>query len=115
MAHCAGGAGPNAFGNLFSGAVVAPESPSATGTHDAMVALQNWVEGGTGPDQLVATKFVQDQPALGIEAQRPICAYPQFPRFLGSGDPKSAASFACADNGNSAPALNPMAAPEYLR
>lgn len=115
MAHCAGGAGPNAFGNLFSGAVLAAEPPAVTGTHDAMVALQNWVEGGTGPDQLVATKYVQDQAALGIEAQRPICAYPQFPRYSGSGDPKSAASFVCADNGNSAPALNPVAAPDYLR
>jgi feruloyl esterase len=115
MAHCAGGSGPNAFGNLFSGAVVAPEPPAVTGSHDAMVALQNWVEGGGGPDRLVATKYVQDQPALGIESQRPVCAYPQFPRYAGSGDTRAASSFVCADNGNSAPALNPMPAPDYLR
>ncbi|TWO64907.1 tannase/feruloyl esterase family alpha/beta hydrolase [Caenimonas sedimenti] len=115
MAHCAGGAGPNSFGNLFSGAVLAPESPLVSGTHDAMVALQNWVEGGTAPDQLVATKYVQDQPLLGIEAQRPICAYPQFPRYFGRGDPKAATSFICADNGNSGAALNPLPAPQYLR
>jgi feruloyl esterase len=115
MAHCAGGAGPNAFGNLFSGTVVAPEPPAVDGAHDAMVALQNWVEGGGGPDRLVATRYVQDQPALGIESQRPICAYPQFPRYAGSGDVRAASSFVCADNGNATPALNPQAAPEYLR
>ena len=115
MTHCAAGPGPNAFGNLFSGSVLAAEPPAVDGTHDAMVALQNWVEGGGGPDRLVATKYVQDQAALGIESQRPICAYPQFPRYRGTGDVKSAASFDCVDNGNSAPALNPMPPAEYLR
>jgi pimeloyl-ACP methyl ester carboxylesterase len=115
MAHCAGGAGPNAFGNLFSGAVLAPEPPAVDGGHDAMVALQNWVEGGSGPDRLVATKYVNDQPSQGIQAQRPICAYPQFPKYV-AGDPNAASSFTCDDNGNSgAAALNPMPAPEYLR
>ncbi|MEZ0309121.1 MAG: tannase/feruloyl esterase family alpha/beta hydrolase [Ramlibacter sp.] len=115
MAHCAGGPGPNAFGNLFSGAVVAPESPAADAANDAMVALQQWVEAGSWPDQLTATKYVQDQPALGVQGQRPICAYPQFPKYTGSGDPNSPANFICADNGNSAPALNPMPASLYLR
>lgn len=115
MAHCAGGPGPNAFGNLFSGAVLAPEPPAADGSHDAMVALQNWVEGGSGPERLVATRYVNDQPALGVQSQRPVCAYPQFPKYVG-GDPNAAASFTCEDNGNSAvPALNPMPAAEYLR
>jgi feruloyl esterase len=115
MAHCAGGPGPNAFGNLISGTVVAPEPPVSDGMHDAMVALQNWVEGGGGPDRLVATKYVNDQPALGIQMQRPICAYPAFPKYLGSGDPNQAANYACVDNGNSIPALNPMPAPRYLQ
>jgi feruloyl esterase len=115
MAHCAGGPGPNAFGNLISGTVVAPEPPVSDGVHDAMVALQNWVEGGGGPERLVATKFVSDQPALGIQMQRPLCAYPAFPKYLGSGDANAAASYACVDNGNSAPALNPTPAPLYLQ
>ena len=115
MTHCAAGPGPNAFGNLFSGTVVAAEPPSVDGQHDAMTALMNWVEGGIAPDRLVATKYVQDQPALGVESQRPICAYPQFPKYTGSGDIKAAANFVCADNGNSAPALNPMPAEQYLR
>lgn len=115
MAHCAGGPGPNAVGNLISGTVVAPEPPLVDGQHDAMVALQNWVESGAGPERLVATKYVQDQAAFGIESQRPICAYPRYPRYGGAGDPRAAASFVCADNGNSAPALNAMPAAEYLR
>jgi hypothetical protein len=28
---------------------------------------------------------------------------------------RAASSFVCADNGNATPALNPQAAPEYLR
>ncbi|HYF18659.1 MAG TPA: tannase/feruloyl esterase family alpha/beta hydrolase [Ramlibacter sp.] len=115
MAHCAGGAGPNAFGNLFSGAVLAAEPPQVDGVHDAMVALQNWVEGGGGPERLVATKYVQDQPAMGIESQRPICPYPLFPKYV-SGDAKLAGSFACVDNGNAGVVtLNPMPASDYLR
>ncbi len=115
MAHCAGGPGPNAFGNLFSGSVLAPEPPVVDGAHDAMVALQNWVEGGTPPDSFVATKFSNDLVGGSVVAQRPVCAYPLFPKYRGSGDPKAASSFSCVDNGNSTPALNPMAAPEYLR
>jgi feruloyl esterase len=115
MAHCAYGPGPNAFGNFFSGQVTAPEPPSIDADHDAMTALQAWVEGGTPPDRLVATKYASDQPALGIESQRPICAYPLFPKYV-AGDAKAPSSFTCADNGNAAnAAINPMPAAEYLR
>jgi hypothetical protein len=115
MAHCAGGPGPNAFGNLFSGAVLAAEPPVVDTAHDAMVALQAWVEGGTPPDSLVATKYSQDLVGGTVVAQRPVCAYPLFPKYRGSGDPNVASSFSCVDNGNSVPALNPMPAPDYLR
>lgn len=115
MNHCAGGPGPNAFGNLVSGEVVAPEPPVADADHDAMIALQRWVEQALPPDQLIATKYTQDQLGLGVQAQRLICAYPQFPKYTGSGDPGKAGSYLCADNGNwSKPALNPAAAPAYL-
>jgi len=115
MQHCAGGPGPNAFGNLFSGAVVAPEPPVIDAEHDAMVALQRWVEGGVAPERFVATKYSQDQIGGSMLAQRPICAYPSFPKYTGAGDPKDAANFTCADNGNwASPSLNPVPAPAYL-
>jgi feruloyl esterase len=48
------------------------------------------------PDAIVATKYVNDNPALGIAFQRPICPYPKLPRYDGVGlDPKLATSFSC--------------------
>ncbi|MES2785769.1 MAG: tannase/feruloyl esterase family alpha/beta hydrolase [Pseudomonadota bacterium] len=116
MGHCAGGPGPNAFGNLFSGAVVAPEPPTINPQHDAMVALQHWVEGGAAPDKLIATKYSNDLTGGTVVAQRPICAYPKFPKYAGAGDPTKASSYICEDNGNALrPELNPMPGAAYLR
>ena len=80
-------------------------------THDAFLALQAWVEGGTAPTRIVATKYVSDQPALGTQMTRPLCAYPQIARYAGSGDPNGERSFTCV---TSAAAEPPLPAPEYL-
>ncbi len=115
MQHCAYGPGPNAFGNLVSGLVVAPEPPYQDATHDALVALQHWVEQGVAPNRLVATKYVQDQPALGIEMMRPICPYPQMPKYSGSGDSNVASSFICTNSQFGQQGSEQMPAPEYLQ
>jgi feruloyl esterase len=112
MFHCAFGPGPNAFGNLFSGQVYAAPPPVHDATHDALVALQHWVENGVAPDRLVATKYVDDVPELGIQMTRPLCVFPQVPRYAGSGDTNNAANFVCVTDSNT---NNPMPAPEYLR
>jgi feruloyl esterase len=112
MYHCAGGPGPNAFGNPFSGTVVAAPPPSDDAGHNIFTALQQWVEKGIAPTRIVATKYVQDQPGLGIQMTRPICAYPQVPRYSGSGPVNDEASFICADSPSRA---NQTAAPEYLQ
>ncbi|CAN5456902.1 tannase/feruloyl esterase family alpha/beta hydrolase [soil metagenome] len=111
MAHCAFGTGANAFGNLFSGLVYAAPPPASSRENDAMVALQAWVEAGKAPVRIVATKYVQDVPELGIQMQRPICPYPQMPRYSGSGDVNAASSFVCAEGPNT---VNQMPASEYL-
>jgi feruloyl esterase len=90
--HCEGGPGPNVL--------------------DTQVALENWVEQGTAPDTISATKFRNDNPVDGIEMSRPLCPYPKIARYNGTGDPADAASFACAD-GHRYPAHLPAAA--YLR
>ena len=112
MYHCAYGPGPNAFGNLFSGLAAAPPPPSNDADHDAFTALQRWVEQGAAPEKIIATKYVQDQPQLGVQMSRPLCPYPKVAKYAGSGDPASAASFSCADTQSSD---NPMPAPEYLQ
>ncbi len=60
---------------------------------DLLSAMDAWVERGTAPDALVATKF--DAIAKTPVLKRPVCEYPKFPRYNGSGDPAKAESFAC--------------------
>jgi hypothetical protein len=87
MAHCSGGAGPNAFGNFVDG-------PTLDSEHDILKALERWVEQGIAPDRIVATKYVNDiRPRIAF--QRPLCPYPQRSDYDGNGDPKKASSFRC--------------------
>jgi feruloyl esterase len=88
MAHCSGGAGPNAFGN---GTV---NGPVIDADHDLVRALERWVEEGIAPDRIIATHYVNNAPAQGVQFQRPLCPYPQRAEYVG-GDPNDASSFAC--------------------
>lgn len=65
--------------------------------HDALLALMAWVEQGTAPERIVATKFVNDTVALGVQRQRPICAFPRYASYVGSGNVSEAASWECVD------------------
>jgi Tannase and feruloyl esterase len=86
--HCGWGPGPNAFGNL------GPRGPGDAG-HDTLFALDRWVEQGQAPDQIVATKYVDDDPGQAALSTRPLCPYPQTARWDGKGDVKDAKSFSC--------------------
>jgi hypothetical protein len=88
MTHCAGGPGLNAFGE--SGPPVPQDAE-----HDILSALERWVERGIAPDKIIATKYVNDDPAQGIVMTRPLCPYPQAAMFKGSGSPNDAANFVC--------------------
>jgi feruloyl esterase len=60
-----------------------------------MQALVTWVEQGTPPSKqgVVHTKFdAQAKPLM----TRPMCKYPAYPRYKGSGDPNSAENFTCS-------------------
>ena len=89
MAHCGGGPGPNAFGQGVNGPN--PSDPA----DDILSALDRWVEHRVAPDKIIATKYVNDVPAQGIAFQRPLCPFPQFAKYKGTGSTTSAASFAC--------------------
>ncbi|HKW33507.1 MAG TPA: tannase/feruloyl esterase family alpha/beta hydrolase [Candidatus Acidoferrum sp.] len=91
MQHCGGGPGANSFGQLGQGA---PDPQ-----HNMEVALVDWVENGTAPSTIVATKFVDDDPSKGVKFTRPLCPYPQVAKFKGSGDPNDAVNFVCAAPG----------------
>ncbi|MBN1237626.1 MAG: tannase/feruloyl esterase family alpha/beta hydrolase [Gammaproteobacteria bacterium] len=78
MAHCGGGPATDRF-DLFS-------------------ALVGWVEHGRPPAEVTATARA-DNPERPSDwranRSRPLCAWPQVPRYSGSGDVESAASFTC--------------------
>jgi feruloyl esterase len=70
MAHCGGGPGPNSF--------------------DSVGTLEQWREKGAAPAQMMGTNR-----QTGLT--RPICPYPQYAKYRGSGDPREASSWACAE------------------
>ncbi|MFD8566683.1 tannase/feruloyl esterase family alpha/beta hydrolase [Streptomyces sp. NPDC059639] len=76
--HVTGGPGPNSF--------------------DALSAVRSWVERGTAPKKMVATKYVADVPENGVAMTRPLCPYPQVARYDGSGPTSEASNFRCADD-----------------
>ena len=71
MAHCGGGEGPNTF--------------------DMVSALEQWVEEGKSPDQIIASHSTNG----AVDRTRPLCPYPQVAAYKGSGSTDEAANFAC--------------------
>jgi len=67
MGHCGGGPGVNSF--------------------DSIGTLERWVEQGIAPDQIMG------RGAQGMT--RPLCPYPQYAEYKGSGDLKNGANWAC--------------------
>ena len=70
--HCFGGPGPSWLNYLE--------------------VIDTWVEAGEAPDQLTAF-WLNEQ--MQPEGSRPVCAYPAYPVYKGSGDPRDASSFSC--------------------
>ncbi|MBN2244084.1 MAG: tannase/feruloyl esterase family alpha/beta hydrolase [Acidobacteria bacterium] len=64
----------------------------------AFEALQEWVEEGKAPDRII---YGQTDSGRGgkVYRTRPVCAYPDLPRYKGSGDINDAANFTCAPPG----------------
>jgi Tannase and feruloyl esterase len=69
MAHCGGGPGPNTF--------------------DTIGAMEYWRERGVATAQMTAANA---QTAM----TRPLCPYPQYAKYNGSGNVKDAANWVCA-------------------
>jgi len=106
MWHCKDGPGPNAFGGSIQ-----QQAPSYDPKYDLLSALTQWVERGIAPQSVIATKYVGDAAQSTIAMQRPLCPYPQFPRYNGTGNSTVAQSFKCvADEKSDA---DPKPAPMY--
>lgn len=91
MQHCFGGPGPSSFGQFGNTSASDPE-------HDVQLALEQWVEKGTAPDKIIATKYANQFSSSGqVQMTRPLCPYPQMAKYKGTGDINDAANFACVE------------------
>ena len=92
MQHCSGGPGPADFGQFGLSANPALNDPA----HNLSLALEQWVEKGTAPEQVIARGNTDSTGAgKGDVFTQPICAWPKAAEYKGSGDTKDAASYAC--------------------
>ena len=69
MGHCRGGAGPHTF--------------------DALSVIEQWREKAVTPAEIPA-----GNPQSGLT--RPLCPYPQYARYVGSGELKDGANWQCS-------------------
>jgi hypothetical protein len=90
MQHCADGPGATVLGSV-PGAGADPHRGIQT-------ALERWVENGTAPEAIVATKYkTYGHPESGVARTRLICPYPQIALSSGNGSTDDAANFSCVD------------------
>jgi len=85
--HCGGGPGPDSFGQV---GLLSYTDPS----HSMAAALEQWVEEGTAPATIIASQY-EGQERQHAVMTRPLCVYPQTPKYKGSGDAMDAANFTC--------------------
>ena len=91
MQHCFGGPGPDDFGQWLSW-------PADDPWHNVRIALEDWVEKGVAPTTVIASKTAGDSGQGAVTMTRPLCPYPQFAHYNGSGDPNRAENFACVNS-----------------
>ena len=89
MQHCEGGPGPDSFGQSGT---LASDDPQ----HSVAAALEQWVEKGTAPSAIIASKYSGDD-KQHPKMTRPLCPYPQAAKYKGSGDANDAANFVCSN------------------
>src|SRR5207247_813021 len=82
------------FARLYAAPGVDHVGSGAPGNVDMLAVLVDWVENGRAPGDLVVA---EQQAALPVKTDRtlPLCQWPAWPHYK-AGDPKLAASFACA-------------------
>jgi hypothetical protein len=91
MGHCFGDVGASNFGGV--GQQLPPERDPS---HDLVAALEAWVERDIAPEDFIATRYNDADPATRtVQFQRRLCLYPAVARYTPGGDPSAAASFTC--------------------
>jgi feruloyl esterase len=92
MQHCYGGPGATSFGQFGWRPGTGPNDLQ----HNLYLELEDWVEKGNAPEQVIAAKIDSDgKTEPKITMTRPLCAYPMAGKYRGVGDPSNAANFSC--------------------
>jgi feruloyl esterase len=63
---------------------------------DFIAMLDDWVEHGKTPADTQVLSDMDTAPPFAVHATFPMCRYPMYPRYKGSGDPKAAENYACS-------------------
>lgn len=71
--------------------------PYATDYFASLDAIVDWVENGKAPDVLTAQVGDPSSSKLPAGITRPLCAYPKYAHYKGSGDINNAASYSCTN------------------
>jgi len=90
MQHCGGGPGADDFGEF---GISQAKDPS----HNIYLALEQWVEKGTVPTTIIASKQEGSGSTSKLTMTRLLCAYPQIAKYKGSGDTDDATNFVCKE------------------
>ena len=96
--QAANAAGGQAAADQFMRYYIAPGvnhcsgEPGADQT-DLLAALDGWVASNAAPGNLAAPKANAQTGATTLT--RPLCVYPRYPRYSGSGDVNAASSYTC--------------------
>jgi feruloyl esterase len=67
----------------------------ATDSYDGLAAIVDWVEHGRAPERILAA--AQPTSRYFPNRTRPLCPFPSYARYTGSGDVERAESFVCAE------------------
>ncbi len=68
----------------------------ATDNYDSIQTMVDWVEKGIAPDSIPAVATASN--TYFPSRSRPLCAYPKFAKYKGTGSIEDAGNFACSDN-----------------
>ncbi|ORY14570.1 feruloyl esterase B precursor [Clohesyomyces aquaticus] len=71
--------------------------------HDVLLMLQAWVENGTAPENIIATKYTNETEHKTVLRQRPVCMYPKEAKYKGTGDIDQPDSWECKLPSEAAP------------
>jgi feruloyl esterase len=69
-------------------------APGGPNTWDPLTALEQWVEEGIAPEEIIASRVTGGV----VTRTRPICAYPKTAQYVGSGSIDDAANFVCRES-----------------